>query len=78
MGGLRCRPVSIGNERELSLKRKKVFMRLPETGKRKYGFDVLKGRNQLYHVHALAFLEGAVATLTGISPQALWPDSRHI
>ena len=38
-------------------------MRLPETGKRKYGFDVLKGRNQLYHVHALAFLEGAVRGL---------------
>ncbi len=38
-------------------------MRLPETGKRKYGFDVLKGQNQLYHVHALALLEGAVRGL---------------
>ena len=27
------------------------------------GFDVLKGRNQLYHVHAVAFLEGAVLGL---------------
>ncbi len=42
-------------------------MRLPETGKRKYGFDVLKGRNQLYHVHALAFLEGAVRWVKGCS-----------
>ena len=33
-------------------------MRLPETGKRKYGLEVLKMRNQLYHVHSLAFLVG--------------------
>ena len=28
-------------------------MRLPETGKRKYGLEALKGRNQLRHVHSL-------------------------
>ncbi len=38
-------------------------MHLPETGMKNYGFDVSKGRNQLYHVHALAFLEGAVRGL---------------
>jgi len=38
-------------------------MRLPETGKRKYGLEVLKGRNQLCHVHSLAFLVGAVRGL---------------
>ncbi len=38
-------------------------MRLPETGKIKYGLEVLKGRNQLCHVHSLAFLVGAVRGL---------------
>jgi len=39
-------------------------MRLPETflakktGKRTCGMEVLKGRNQLCHVHSLAFLVG--------------------
>ncbi len=36
---------------------------VPETGKRKYGLKVLKGRNQLCHVHSLAFLVGAVRGL---------------
>ena len=38
-------------------------MRLPETGERKHGLEVLKGRNQLCHVHSLAFLVGAVGGL---------------
>ncbi len=38
-------------------------MRLPVTGKRKHWFEVLKGRNQLCHVHSLAFLVGAVRGL---------------
>ncbi len=38
-------------------------MRWPETGKRNYGLEVLKGRNQLCHVHSLAFLVGAVRGL---------------
>jgi len=38
-------------------------MRLPETGKRKYGLEVLIGRNQLCHVHSLAFLVAAVRGL---------------
>ena len=38
-------------------------MRLPETGKRKYGLEMLKGRNLLCHVHSLAFLVGAVRGL---------------
>ena len=29
-------------------------MRLPETGKRKYGLEVLKGRNQLCHGHTVS------------------------
>lgn len=31
-------------------------MRLAETGKRKYGLEVLKRKNQLCHVHKLEFL----------------------
>ncbi len=38
-------------------------MRLSETATRKYGLEVLKGQNQLYHVHSLAFLVGAVRGL---------------
>ncbi len=38
-------------------------MRLLETGKRKCGLEVLKGRNQLCHVHSLALLVGAVRGL---------------
>ncbi len=35
-------------------------MRLPETSKRKHELEVLKTRDQLCHVHSLAFLVGAV------------------
>ncbi len=38
-------------------------MRLPETGKRKYGLEVFEGRDQLCHVHSLAILVGAVRGL---------------
>ena len=36
-------------------------MRLPETGKLKYGLVVLKGQNQLCHVGSLALLVGRCA-----------------
>ena len=44
-------------------------MRLAETGKRRYGWEVLKGQNQLCHVHKLAFLLHCPAAVVRI---AIW------
>ncbi|DBB01111.1 TPA: hypothetical protein ACH3X1_001003 [Trebouxia sp. C0004] len=66
LGGLSCLPVSNGSEQQLSLKCRKRFMCLPKTDNRKFGLEVLKGRNQLCHVHSLAFLVGEIEYIPGI------------
>ena len=69
MCGRARRPVSIGRVWELSLKRKNLFMREPDTGKRKYGFNELRGWNQLWYVQNFDLTLGAVRGLADRSDQ---------